>query len=316
MLKIDFFKEGNGRGVEISIGVGWQFCVLSGNFKNHPQETYFKDGVFVFTNEWLTFRAFDDRNTIYEVKLSAVEDGATRFWNPDKKSLFHDGPLREFVKENGEIGIAAFLKNQNQLGKIIICEEAVNYPDSRPYTKTLAMEPDRSRDILRFYVTVTYRTQSEEKTSRIFSLTEVKSRVKTMTLDNEVTFDFDKNSFMDIMKIIEPYCEKKNLTLSFCRKDYMLPSIGVDIPNTVVMSEDFEIMFEFETISMVYIARNIMDRTSYTDSLGDEYNIGTIVRETHKEKKGRTFINEYGAADLCKEVFPEDSKYSFGCWFY
>ena len=316
MLKIDFLNKKNGGGFEIEKGVGWQFCVLESCFKNYHNETCFKGGVFVFANEWLTFRALDDRNTIYEVKLSAAEAGEIRFWASDKKSLFNDGPLREYKKDNGEIEIAAFLKDKNKQEKIIICEKSVRFPDSRPYTQTLAMETDRSSDLLRFYVTVAYRTESEEELTESISSKKIRNRIKTMTLDNEVTFDFDNHSFMEIMKKIEIYCARRNLTLSFCRKDYMLPSIGVDIPNTVVTSDNFEIMFEFEEVSMVCVAKSIMNSTSYTDTSGAEYSIGNIVRETRKGKNGHIFINEYGAADMCKEVYPEENKYIFGCWFY
>lgn len=315
MLKIDFSAVGIERVVEIEKGVDWQFCLLSDCFKDCSQEAYMKDGVFVVTNRWLTFRAFDDEHTVYEVKLSAVEEGLLRFFSSRNTFEPQYGPLQEFENAHGEIELADFLKDKNNLEKIMIYEKLVKYPDSRPYPEKLFVEMDRSNDILRFYVDVIYQNQVEDDTSECHFLKSIKSRIKTMTLDDEVTFEFEEHSFMKIMKKIECYCERKNLSLAFSRKDFMLPGHCIDIPNTVVTSENFEIMFEYGKVGMVYVAKSIMEGSSYTDTLGDEYNIGTIVQEIRKETEGHTFVTDHGAEDICKMVYEEDSKYIFGYWF-
>ena len=315
MLEIDVVNMGVAGKIEIKKGVGWKFCELSWRFDKYGQEAYFEDGVFVVTNEWVTFRASDDRNTIYEVKLSAVEEGKIRFRASDKKPLFHDGPLGDFEKEDREIDIAAFLKNNNRQGKITICENEVKWPDDEPYTETLQMEIDRSSDMLRFYLTVTYRPGYEEILSRGSFDWKTDSRIKTMTLDKKVAFDFCNEPFMNVMKKVIDYCERKNVKLSFSCRDYMLPGHCVDIPHTVVTSESFEIVFEQENVREVYVAKNIMNSTYYTDSLGDEYNIGDIVRETPQKAKYRTFVEGYGAANMLKWVLPKEDKYIFCCGF-
>ena len=315
MLEIDITDVVVAGGFKIGKGVGWKFCELSWRFDKYGQEAYFEDGVFVVTNEWITFRASDDRNTIYEVKLSAVEEGKIRFRASDKKPLFHDGPLGDFEKEDREIDIAAFLKNNDQPGKIMICEKEVAWPDEEPYTQTLRMEVDRSSDILRFYLTVTYRPDYKENSSGGNFNWKTDSRINTMTLDKKVTFDFCNEPFMNVMKKVIDYCERKNVKLSFSCRDYMLPGHCIDIPQTVVSSERFEIVFDFEYVREVCVAKNIMNSTYYTDSLGDEYNIGDIVQEIPQKAKYRTFVEGYGAANMLKWVLPKEDKYIFYCGF-
>lgn len=315
MLEIEFTKVGVAGRVEIKKGVGWKFCQLSWRLGDYNQEAYFKDGMFVVTNEWLTFRALDDRNTIYEVKLSAVEKGEIRFWVPSKKPLFHGGPLEKFEKEDGRIDIAAFLKNRKQLEKLTVCEHVVEPIEDEPYTETLVMEMDRSSDILRFYLTVTYRPDYVEISTRGMFDWKTDSRIKTITLDKEVTFDFCNDLFMEVMKKITAYCERKNEKISVRCVDYMLPGHCVDIPHTVVSSESFEIAFEMENVREVYVAKDIMNSTYYTDTLGDEYYIGDIVREIPQKAKCRSFVKGYGAVNMLKWVLPEEDKYLFYCGF-
>lgn len=209
MLELCFLNAGVGRRFEMRKGVEWQFCELSRCFEDDSLKAFFENGVFMVTNEWITFRAFDDRNTIYEVKLSAVEEGEIQFWIPDKKSLFHYEPLKDFEKENREIDMSAFIKSRNPSEKITICENVEEKFVRNPYTETLVMEIDRSSNVLRFYVTVTYQSQYGKKMRGSSFLKETDSRLKTMTLDEEVTFDFNDDSFMEVMKKITNYCEKK-----------------------------------------------------------------------------------------------------------
>lgn len=95
----------------------------------------------------------------------------------------------------------------------------------------------------------------------------------------------------------------------------MIPGHSIYIPNTVVTSENFEIIFDFENVRVVCVAKNIMDGTYYTDTLGGEYNVGSIVQETQKRTKEHAFIKEYGASNVWKMVYPEDREYIFGCGF-
>lgn len=315
MLEMKFTNVGVVGDFEIKRGVGWKFCELLWRFEKYGYEAYFKDGVFVVINEWITFRALDDRNTIYEVKLSAVEEGKIQFRSTYNKLLLHGGPLEEFEKEDRELDIAAFLKNKNQPGKIMIGESLVKPLDEAPYTETLVMEIDRTSDILRFYLTVTYQPHHVETSSRGRFDWKTDSRIKTLTLDNEVTFDFYNEPFMKVMKQIAAYCERKNVTFTISYREYMLPGHCIEIPHTVIESEDFEIVFEFEEVREVSIAKSIMDSSYYTDSLGDAYNIGDIVRENQREKEGVTYITGYGASNMLKWVFPEDRTYCFCCGF-
>ncbi len=315
MLELNFFDEEIGRGFELKSGVCWPFCLLSDHLKNYGLEAYFKEDVFVVTNEWITFRALNDRNTIYEVKLSAVEEGKIRLGVPGKKSQLHSGPLNDFEKENKEIDMAAFLKNKEQPEKIAICENVVKPIEDIPYTETLLMEIDRSSDILRFYLTVTYKPQYAESLSESIYHEKTDSRIKTITLDNEVTFDFCNDTFMEIMKKIMNYCERKNVKISICCRDYMVPGHCVNVPHTVVTSDSFEIAFCFDNVREVHVAKNIMNSCYYTDTLGCEYSIGNIVQETQKKTTGCMFIHSYGASNIWKMVFPEDREYIFGCGF-
>ena len=159
MLEISFPNVGVFRRFELRKGVEWQFCELSRCFEEDSLKASFENGVFMVINEWITFRAFDDKNTTYEVKLSAVEEGEIKFWIPDKKSLFHYDPLKNFEKEHREIDMSAFIKSRNPSEKITICENVEEKFVRNPYTETLVMEIDRSSNILRFYVTVTYQSQ-------------------------------------------------------------------------------------------------------------------------------------------------------------
>lgn len=304
------------RSFEIGHVADWQFCLMAECFKDCGQEVYVKEGEFVVKNKWITFRAFDDRNTMYEVKLSMVEKGLVQFLGFRDEPLFSYGPLQEFEKENGKIEMADFLKDKNKLEKIRIYEKLTEYSDSCPYTETLFMEMDRNRDILRFYLTVAYRTQSGEDTSECMSPKNIKSRIKTMTLDEELTVEFKKKSFMEVIKKIEQYCERKKLPLSFRYTTYILPGHCIDIPYTIVTSENFEISFEFGEVSGVKVAKSIMDSTFYTDTLGDEYNVGTIVREIRKETQESAYVRDRGAENILKQVYEEESKYIFSCWYY
>ena len=54
MLEINFMKDGRRvENFEIQKGVGWQFCMLDGDFKEYGQTAYFKDGEFVVKNDWI-----------------------------------------------------------------------------------------------------------------------------------------------------------------------------------------------------------------------------------------------------------------------
>ena len=159
--------------------------MLDGDFKEYGQTAYFKDGEFVVKNDWISFKALDDCNTIYEVKLSAAEAGEIQFGVPFDVPLFQDSPLREFENEDRKIDMPAFLKNLVQPGKIKICEHVREWKGETAYTETLEMDIDRDSDILRFWITVTYRPKSEESPQESI-LRERDSRIKTMTLDGFV----------------------------------------------------------------------------------------------------------------------------------
>ena len=274
MLELFFGNVSIFSDFKIQAGVGWQFCLLAGHFENRGLEAYFKDGEFVVTSDRINFRALDDWNTICELKLSEVEKGAIQFGVPNRKPLFPGSPLRGYEKEDKEIDMAAFLNDWDQKEKITICERRVESERKESYTEMVQMEVDRKNDILRFYVTITYQPEDVESPQEEDSYKARGSRIKTMTLDGEVTFDFADCSFMKTMKKIVDYCERKNLNISVRRRDYMLPGHCIDIPHTVITTDDFEIIFEFESVSMVYVAKSIMDGTYYTDTAGGKYNIG------------------------------------------
>ena len=206
MLEILFPKKRGCREcLEMKKGVSWQFCCFPKEVRGY--DAYFNDGEFVVTNELVTFRALDDNNTIYEVKLSALEEGKIRFEVPYRKPLHQGSPLKAFENENREIDMAAFIKT-NPTNRITICERVVEPESEEPYTETLQMEIDTNRDILRFYLTVTYRTPALANVREIMSYWKETCRIKFMTLDNEITFDFENNAFMEVMKKILDYCEK------------------------------------------------------------------------------------------------------------
>ena len=301
---------------EIKKGVGWQFCMLFDKKEEHAQMASFKDGKFVCKNKWISFRALDDANTIYEVKLSAIEKGEIRFGSSYNIPLNSGTPLKEFENEDGKIDMQAFLKYWNQSGKMLISRHSWEWEGETSYTETLEMEVDRSHDILRFYVSVTYQAQEEQpKENSLYRRTG--REIKTMTLDGAITFEFMKYTFMEVMKNVTKYCERNNLTISVRREDYMMAGHCIDIPYTIVETERFKIAFEFEVVNMVYIKKCIMDDTYYMDASGSSYNIGTIVREIHKESASGNYLSDdyYGATDICKRVYSEDDEYIFGCWF-
>ena len=315
MLNLDFSNVGVKRRVTLKEGVEWNYCDLFRCFDEYGLEADFKEGVFVASNDLITFRAFNDRNTIYEMKLSAVEEGKVRFWLLGQQSLIPGCALGEFEKENRELDIAAFFNKKSKQEKITVCEHVERLTAECSYTETLEMEMDRSADIIKFYVTVEYRIQSAEKSGKSSSDKEAGSRIKTMTLDNEITFDFNRDYFMEIMKKIERYCERKNQKISIRCIDDIIPGHCIYIPNTVVTLENFEIVFSFEKVRIVRVTKNIMNSTFYTDTLGNEYCIGTIVRETQKKTKDAAAIEEYGASELWKIVLPETREYIFCCGY-
>ena len=315
MLEIIYIRDDKlEENIEISKGVDWKFCVLSGRYRDSEPRVGFRDGVFVVTNKWLTFKAFDDTNTIYEVKLSALEEGKIRFEVPYRKPLHQGSPLKAFENENREIDMAAFIKT-NPANRITICERAVEPESEEPYTETLQMEMDTNRDVLRFYLTVTYRSPALANVREIMSYRKETCRIKFLTLDNEIMFDFENHAFMEVMKKILDYCEKRELPISIRCVNYMLPGHCIDIPNTVIKTANFEIAFEFGTVKMVHITKDIMNGTCYTDTTGGEYNIGTIVEEIREETEGGRYLENHGAENICKRVYAEDEEYIFGCWF-
>ena len=315
MLEIIYIRDdGLEENIEISKGVDWKFCVLSGCYRDSEPEACFVDGTFVVTNKWLTFRAFDDTNTRYEVSLRAVEEGRIRFEVPYRKSLYQDSPLKEYENENRGIDMVAFLKT-NPADRITICERVVEPEGEVPYTETLQMEIDRNSDRLRFYLTVTYRFPKLANVRKIMSYRKEECRIKDLTLDNEIKFDFENHAFMEVMQKILNYCEKRELPLSIRCVNYMLPGHCIDIPNTVIKTADFEIAFEFGTVKMVHITKDIMNGTCYTDTTGGVYNIGTIVEEIRKETEGGRYLDNHGPENICKRVYAQDEEYIFGCWF-
>ena len=315
MLEIIYFeKDKREEYIEMSKGVSWKFCTLSGSYRDSEPEAYFKDGVFVITNKWLTFRAFDDTNTVYEVSLRAVEEGRINFKVAYWKHLDQGSPLKKFEKENREIDMVSFLKT-NPTERITICERKVEPEKEEPYTEALQIEIDRSSDVLRFYLTVTYQFPALANVRKVMSYRKEENRIKIMTLDDEVTFDFENHAFMEVMKKIMSYCKKRDLQISVRRVDYMMPGHCIDIPNTVIKTDYFEIAFEGETVRMVHITKDIMDSTYYTDTLGGEYNIGNIVEEIHNETARGSYLLDHGAQNICKRVYAEDDEYIFGCWF-
>jgi len=315
MLEIIYIRDDElEESIEMSEGVDWKFCVLSGNYRDSEPEAGFVDGTFVVTNKWLKFQAFDDTHTRYEVSLRAVEEGRIRFEVPHRKPLYQGSPLKAFENENREIDMVAFIKT-NPAERITICERAVEPEREEPYTETLQMEIDTNRDRLRFYLTVTYRFPELANVRKIMSYRKEECRIKDLTLDNEITFDFENHAFMEVMKKILDYCEKRELPISIRCVNYMLPGHCIDIPNTVIKTANFEIAFEFGTVKMVHITKDIMNGTCYTDTTGGEYNIGTIVEEIREETEGGSYLLNHGAQNICKRVYAEDEEYIFGCWF-
>ena len=195
MLELIFPKKrGTRECFELQKGVGWQFCSFPKQAKGY--DAYFKDGIFVVTNELLTFRAFDDCNVIYEVNLPAVEKRKISFEVSYRKPLFQNSPLKKYENENREIDMAAFLMTEPQ-GRLLVCEHQEKSEDERPYNETLEMELDRSSNVLRFYLTVTYQPKRQEKTQEQGSALPKDNLIKL--INNELALDYSEQ-FMQVMK--------------------------------------------------------------------------------------------------------------------
>ena len=260
MLEILFPKKrGNRKRFEMQKGVGWQFCSFPEQVKGY--DAYFKDGIFVVTNELLTFRALDDNNTIYEVNLRAVEKKKIRFEVSYGKPLFQESPLKNYEKENSEIDMAAFLKTEPQ-GRILVCVHKEKSEDEGPYTETLEMEIDRSSNVLRFYLTVSYQPKCKEKTQEQGAALQKRSRIKI--IDNELVLDYSEQ-FMEVMKKVMSYCEKRELQISVSCEDNMWPGCGFLIPCTEIKTDHFVISFDFEELDSVRVAEGIPYSAYYTD---------------------------------------------------
>ena len=258
MLELLFPKKrGNRERFELKKGVGWQFCTFPEQVKGY--DAYFKDGIFVVTNEFLTFRAFDDCNVIYEVNLPAVEKRKISFEVSYRKPLFQNSPLKKYENENREIDMAAFLKTEPQ-GRLFVCEYKEKSEDEAPYTETLEMELDRSSNVLRFYLTVTYRSEGKEKTQEQGSALQKDNLIKV--INNELVLDYS-GQFMEVMKKVMSYCEKRELPISVRCEDNMWPGCDFIIPCTVIKTDHFELAFEFESLDSVRVAEGILLDTKW-----------------------------------------------------
>ena len=249
MLEILFPKKRGCRECfEMKKGVSWQFCCFPKEVRGY--DAYFKDGEFVVTNELVTFRALDDNNTIYEVKLSAIKRRKIRFKLAYGKPLFPGSPLKNYEKENQEIDMKSFLKAEPQ-GRIKICEHhEEKSEDEAAYTETLEMEVDRSCELLRFYLNVIYQPQYAEESQEQSADGQKQSKGKKKVLDDGLTLDYDKN-FMEVMKEIMSYCEKRNLALSVQCTEYLWDDFLV--PYTEIITDHFELVFWFEKLESVHI---------------------------------------------------------------
>lgn len=249
MLEILFPKKrGRRECLEMKKGVSWQFCCFPKEVRGY--DAYFKEGEFVVTNELVTFRALDDDNTIYEVKLSAIKRRKIRFKLAYGKPLFPGSPLKNYEKENKDIDMKSFLKAEPQ-GRIKICEHHVEKSeDEAAYTETLEMEIDKNSELVRFYLTVTYQPQYAEESQKQDSGGQQQKKRKTRTLDDDLTLDYDKN-FMEVMKEIMSYCEKRSLALSVQCTEYLWDDFLV--PYTEIITDHFELVFWFEKLESVHI---------------------------------------------------------------
>ncbi len=252
MLELLFPKKrGNRECFELQKGVGWQFCTFPEQVKGY--DAYFKDGIFVVTNELLTFRALDDCNTIYEVNLSAVEKKKICFGVSYGKPLFQNSPLKKYEKENREIDMVAFLKTEPQ-GRILVCEHKEKSEDEGPYTETLEMEIDRSSNVLRFFLTVIYNLKCKEKPQEQGSALQKHNIIKI--IDDELVLDYSEQ-FMEVMKKVMSYCEKRGLQISVRCEDNMWPGCDFLIPCTEIKTDHFVISFDFEELDSVRVAEGI-----------------------------------------------------------
>jgi len=244
MLEILFPKKRGCREcLEMKKGVSWQFCCFPKEVRGY--DAYFKDGEFVVTNEFVTFRALDDCNTIYEVKLSAIKRRKIRFKLAYGKPLFPGSPLKNYEKENKDIDMKSFLKAEPQ-GRIKICEHHVEKSeDEAAYTETLEMEIDKNSELVRFYLTVTYQPQYAEESQEQSADGQKQCKGKKKVLGDGLTVDYDKN-FMAVMKDVMNYCEERNLALSVRCKEDMWDDFF--IPYTEIKTEQFEIVFQFERV--------------------------------------------------------------------
>ena len=255
MLEMNYIRDDElEENIEISKGVDWKFCILSSCYRDSEPEACFVDGTFVVTNKWLTFRAFDDMNTRYEVSLRAVEEGRIRFEVPYRKPLYQDSPLKEYENENREIDMVAFLKT-NPADRITICERVVEPEGEVPYAETLEMELDRSSDRLRFYLTVTYRPEGKEKPQEQGAALRKDNLIKV--INNELVLDYSEH-FMEVMKKVMSYCEKRELQISVSCEDNMWPGCDFLIPCTEIKTEHFELAFQFESLDSVRVAEGIL----------------------------------------------------------
>lgn len=236
-------KRGCSECFEMKKGVGWQFCSFPKTVKGY--HAYFKDGEFVVANKWLTFRALDDNNTLYEVNLRAIKRRKIRFKLAYGKPLFPGSPLKNYENENKEIDMKSFLKTEPQ-GRIKICEHhEKKSEDEAAYIETLEMEIDRNSGLLRFYLTVTEQTQDAEESQEQSADEQKQSKGKKKVLGNGLTVDYDKK-FMEVMKDVMSYCEKRNLTLSVRCTEYLWDDFL--IPYTEIETEQFKIAFQFERV--------------------------------------------------------------------
>ena len=150
--------------------------------------------------------------------------------------------------------MAAFLKTEPQ-GRLFVCEYKEKSEDEAPYTETLEMELDRSSNVLRFYLTVTYRSEGKEKTQEQGSALQKDNLIKV--INNELVLDYS-GQFMEVMKKVMSYCEKRELPISVRCEDNMWPGCDFIIPCTVIKTDHFELAFEFESLDSVRVAEGIL----------------------------------------------------------
>lgn len=202
-------KRGYSECFEMEKGVSWQFCHFPKTVKGY--QAYFKDAEFVVANKWITFRALDDNNTIYEVNLRAIKRRKIRFKVSYGKLLFSGSPLKNYENETKEIDMKSFLKTEPQ-GRIKICEHHVEKSeDEAAYIETLEMEIDQSSELVRFYLTVTEQPQAAEESQDQSTDGQMQSKGRIKVLGDGLTVDYNKN-FMGVMKDVMRYCEERNFS--------------------------------------------------------------------------------------------------------